>query len=178
MSRPARRPVNRSARKPAKVKKEEPENSNSLNPSPDVVRRVARCLLPITPEEVMFREAGEAPIFGAINSMAIMGSLGFVGGSVGYFMTEKPPFSVSAMCKSGLKSGLQFGLEAGISDFIAASLGQWRGEEKVYDRVIAGAVAGGVMSIPHGSKAVLVGATKGAAMSAGMALLQAAQRSI
>ena len=93
-------------------------------------------------------------------------------------MTEKPPFSVSAMCKSGLKSGLQFGLEAGISDFIAASLGQWRGEEKVYDRVIAGAVAGGVMSIPQGSKAVLVGATKGAAMSAGMALLQAAQKSI
>ena len=173
----ARRPINlKEARKPVVQKEERVENVRSMHPSPEIVSRVARFMLPVTPEEVLFREAGESPILGALSSAAMMGTVGFVGGSIGYFVMNEPPYAVASMCRAGLKSSVQLGLEVGISDLIANSLGQWRGRAKVYDRVIAGACAGAVLGIPNGKKGMVSGATKGAALAAGLALLQAAQR--
>lgn len=177
----ARRPINlKEARKPVKPQEDEKKDAktSSMDPSPEIVSRVARFMLPVTPEEVLFREAGESPIIGAISSAAMMGTVGFVGGSIGYFVMSEPPYAITSMGKAGLKSGIQLGLEAGISDLIANSLGQWRGRARFYDRIIAGAAAGAVLGIPHGKKAVASGAAKGAALAAGLALLQAAQKGV
>jgi len=70
---------------------------NPLFPSPEVVARVGQCLLPLMREEVVFRTAGEYPVFKAFWSGFGMGVFGLVGTSAMTLYREAPAATLRAV---------------------------------------------------------------------------------
>ncbi|KAH0790720.1 Mitochondrial import inner membrane translocase subunit Tim17 family protein [Histomonas meleagridis] len=174
MSNKTRRPIPlKEDRKPIKFEEPEP---NKMDISPMTVNQVARFLLPITPEEVLYRDLGQSNLAKSLGSAASMGALGFAIGSGSYaasiLFTDKSKFSFKECALTGLKTGAQLGIEAGITQYIESTLACNRGKAKFYDKIIAGTTAGAILGIPDGFRGIKSGAAKGALYSVGMLALQ------
>lgn len=138
-------------------------------PNPDLVHRLSPYLLPISPEEVMYREAGESALLDAVGTTVQFAALGTLIGCAGYgfssITNKDQKFQIGGCIKSGLTTGISFGIENGMSTLISSSIANYRGRHSKLDPIIGGAVAGAVVKIPYGGKAMLQGAAQGASFA-------------
>lgn len=143
----------------------------SLEPDQTTVKSLASYLIPITPEEVLYRESGESPVYEAVRDFATISTGMFVLGS-GYaalknlpVFNKGAPFSTKKTLKEGLQIGLELGAQAALTNLCESSLAIYRGQQRFYDPIIAGAAVGATLNCYKGFKEMGIGACKGAGLA-------------
>lgn len=147
-----------------------------IEPNPRTVHALGPMLVPVTPNDVIYREVGENPFLRAIGTFSATATTFTVLGSAGNMalnVYRKQPIAFKQSCKKGAMLGLKYGAEFAAVGLIEESLANYRGQTKVYDKVIAGAVVGGAFKIPQGPKQMAIGAAQGAGMAALLVSMQA-----
>lgn len=91
---------------------------------------------------------------------------------------DKKPINWVDNIYTSLNFGTKLATQVALSDAIGTSIALYRGERKIYDPIVSSAIAGGVVEIPNGYKAVYNGAVNGALWSTAMAGLQYALQKI
>jgi hypothetical protein len=148
-----------------------------IEPSTEIVDAIARHLLPITPEEVLYRGAGESPLLSGVTTAAGFSLFSGLVGATSYgifalFADEKAA-PLGGALKTGFASGAKWGVELGIAHILELEIACARGRAHTMDKVIAGATAGAICGAPGGLRGMASGAAQGVLSSAMLALVQA-----
>ncbi|EAY21397.1 Mitochondrial import inner membrane translocase subunit Tim17 family protein [Trichomonas vaginalis G3] len=143
----------------------------ALEPDATTVKGLASYLIPITAEEVLYRNAGENPVFQAAKDFATISTGMFVLGTGYSALKNLPvfnhgkPFSVKSTLKEGIQIGVSLGAQAALTNLCETTLAIYRGQQKFYDPIIAGAAVGATLNCYKGFKQMGIGAAKGATLA-------------